>query len=149
MSVNNQWRDKFVHRLDGLRSQWVDDFKRRLDSEVEPAFDELAGFVGEYGFRTSSPLNQPECRSFKFELNENAFVLLTLSHESMGDVSLRCEYFAPGIQPGDLVHRAQLQDVNRDWATSRFQEALDAFVGAMETGGGKPEASFEQDLVSV
>ncbi len=149
MSGSNQWRQTFANRLDGLRLQWVDDFKRRLDSEVEPAFDELAGFVGDYGFRTSSPLNRPECRSFKFELNENAFVLLTLSHESMGDVSLRCEYFAPGAQPGDLVHRAQLQDVNRDWATSRFQEALDTFVSAIETGGGKPEASFEQDPVSV
>ena len=148
MSGSNQWRQTFANRLDGLRSQWVDDFKRRLDSEVEPAFDELAGFVREHGFQTSSPLNQPERRSFKFELNENAFVLLTLSHESMGDVSLRCEYFAPGAQPGDLVHRAPLQDVDRDWATSRFQEALDAFVTAMEKGG-KVEGSFEQDLISV
>ena len=108
MSGNNQWRDGFVHKLDGLRSRWVGDFKSRVSSEVVPAFDEISSFVAEHGFRASSPVVQPDRQSFKFEMAENAFVLLTLSHESIGDVLLRCEYFAPGAQPGE--HGAVLGD---------------------------------------
>lgn len=150
MSGNSQWRDGFVCKLDGLRSQWVDDFKHRVTSEVVPAFDEIAAFVAEHGFRASSPVTQPDRQSFKFEMAENAFVLLTLSHESIGDVLLRCEYFAPGAQPGDLVHHAQVQDLSREWATARFQEALDAFVAALGTGGGDNVSEpVDLELLSV
>ncbi len=148
MSGNKQWRDGFVHKLDGLRSQWVDDFKHRVGNEVVPAFDEIATFVAEHGFRASSPVAQPDRQSFKFELAENAYVLMTLSHKSIDEVEMRYEYFTPGAAPGDLERSVQVQDVNRGWATAWFQEALDALVGNL-TGEDKADGPVDLELLAV
>lgn len=132
MAGKNDWRQSFTRKLEGLRSQWIKNFEEHMRDDVGPAFDEIASFVGEHGFRASSPLVQPDRRSFKFEMTENAYVLMTIRHNSVEEVVVKCEYFAPGADPGEYEVRAGLHEVNRGWAKERFQEALDTFVDALD-----------------
>jgi hypothetical protein len=151
MSDKKQWRESFARRVEGLRSQWVKKFEQKLADVVAPAFGEISAFVGEHGFKTTSPLIQSDRRSFKFEMAENAYVLVTVMHGSIEEAVVKCEYFAPGADPGEFEVRAALGEVTKAWASERFQEALDTFVEAVDRSG-EPEGSAaleDLELLSV
>ncbi len=144
MPDKKQWRESFARRVDGLRSQWVKKFEQKLADVVAPAFGEISSFVNEHGFKSTSPLVQSDRRSFKFEMAENAYALVTFMHGSVEEAVVKCEYFAPGADPGEYEVRAPVADVNKSWATERFQEALDTFLEAMDRSG-EPEKSVSRN----
>lgn len=146
--MNTRWQSGFLKRLEDLRGDWVKRFESTIAECMEPAFDELSAFVSKHGFRGSAPLRQSDRRSFKFELAENAYVLVTFRHEGIDDMVAMCEYFVPGSQPGSYETRVACGDVNREWACLQFQDALDAFVSAFSTAR-RAEKPLDLELAAV
>jgi hypothetical protein len=141
----DDWKRGFSERLRNVQSRWVKQFEDTLDNDFVPAFDDLAGFLRNHGFTASMPLREEGRRSFKFELAENAYLLLIVRAIGIGDFELRTESFAPGCEPRLNKATERVADVNAEWARRRFQQTLDEFVEHL-SGAQVPA---EEALVAV
>jgi hypothetical protein len=130
MADMTQWQQSFVQNLESLRGQWLKDFDRVMNESVAPAFERISGFVGEHGFRVSSPVSQTDRRSYKFEMAENAFLMVFFHHRGINDYMVKTECFVPGREPWDYSESGALNDITLEWATAMFQKGLDTFVTA-------------------
>ncbi len=138
------WKRAFADKLKDVQSHWVKQFDVMMDQHITPAFDELEGFVRNVGFTTSSPMREDDRRSLKFELAENAYLLMIFRSTGIGEFELRCESFAPGQEPVFTKQTVRVVEVDNAWAERRFQVALDAFVDHL----GSTEVAAEPELVA-
>lgn len=148
MSDMSKWQNSFARSMDNVRVHWVKRFDESVSQRVGPAFEEISAFVSKHGFRPSTPMKQGDRRSYKFELNENAYALLTFRHEGLDDMHMSCEYFVPGGDPGTYETRVSCADVTREWAGAQFQEALDSLVSALSATLSQ-QKDAELDLVTA
>ena len=123
-----EWKRGFSERLRYVQTHWVKQFESALDSHVAPVFDDLGNFLRNQGFSTSVPLREQGRRSFKFELAENAYLLLIFKATAIGEFELRREAFAPGRDPQLSKSVERVGDLKDGWAVEQFQAALDAFL---------------------
>ena len=133
----NKWKEQFLTKLNDAQGRHQTEFEQALDDSIVPAFDDLGSFLNDNGFQTSTPLQEGGRRSFKFELSENAYVLLIFRFSGIGEFELRTETFVPGREPALDKAVGRVSDVSLEWAQTRFQAALDQFVellGAENTG---------------
>lgn len=151
--IVQDWKRNFVERLDEARQGWVNQFDDVLDKQIGSVFQDLAGFVGNHGFKVSTPMQERGRRSFKFELAENAYVLLIFRSTGIGEFEVRLECFAPAAEPILEKSIERLSDADRAWAENRFQNALDLFIRKLSAapggrGGNLPaDVNFEPDSV--
>ena len=143
----NQWRDEFLGKLNKAQAHWNKQFEDALDSSFVPVFDDFKGFLADNGFKLSVPLSEPGRRSFKFELAENAYMLMIFRSSGVGEFELRTESFVPGSEP--VLNKAvgRVADFTKDWVTERVQTALDTFVDLL-SGAQRPQPAIEE-LVGV
>lgn len=145
--AKNDWQESFLRDLDELRSHWVQKFDEVAARCILPVYEEMADFLGKNGLKCSAPLTNKDRRAFRFEFAENAYLLLTFTHDGIEDLLLKVEYFVPGGDPGDYDVRAPLKDLNEDWARDQMQRAMDAFVRAFKSSsdvaGGDSPADLE------
>lgn len=140
------WKSKFTEKLKDVQGQWKKQFDEILDSRVTPVFDDVAQFVRDHGFKTSVPMSEDGRRSFKFELAENAYLLLIFRAEGVGDFEVTREAFVPGREPRQEVLVERLADVTETWSRERFEEALDEFVEQLAQATSPPsKAEAEED----
>ena len=137
----DQWKESFLSKLNRAQSQWVSRFDEALDDHFVPEFEEIKQFLGDNGFRVSTPLHEPGQRSFKFELAENAYLLMILRSVGVGEFELRSEVFAPGKEPELSKMTARANDLTREWVSQQLQSALDTFVDLL---GGESAAPTEE-----
>lgn len=150
MADMNKWQSSFARSMENVRSHWVKRFEDSVGKHVGPAFEEIAAFVSKHGIKAAAPLKQSDRRSFKFEIAENAYALVSFRHVGMDDVQMTCEYFVPGGDPGSYDTRVSCVDVTREWATAQFQEALDSLVNALNNGEGSAGGkSADLELIST
>ncbi len=137
--MDSQWKQSFVEKLSDAQSSWSRKFDGVFEASFQPAFDELRPFLSDNGFSVSVPLREVGRRSYKFQLAENAYLLVILRSLLVGDFEVRCESFVPGAEPILKKSLARLADVNEKWAAGLLQEALDEFVMllARDSGGGR------------
>jgi hypothetical protein len=124
----NDWRRSFVEKLSRVQNQWVRHFEEAMSAAVEPAFEQLAPFLRENGFKVSTPLREEGRRSYKFELAENVYLLVIFRFAGVGELELRSECFVPGGEPALSKSVARLVEVDQDWSRRQFESSLDAFV---------------------
>lgn len=124
----NKWKEQFLNKLSDAQGRHETEFEQALDDTVVPAFEDLGSFLGDNGFQISTPLRESGRRSFKFELSENAYVLLIFRFSGIGEFEVRTETFVPGREPMLEKSVGRVSDVSVDWAQASFQKALDAFV---------------------
>lgn len=122
------WRRSFLDKLREAQSHCAGLFEDVLDRAVAPAFDELASFLRDNGFTMSIPLREPGRRSFKYELAENAYLLVIFRFLGVGEFELQTETFVPGAKPVYEKKRERVADVDRQWAQRLFQAGLDRFI---------------------
>jgi hypothetical protein len=147
----DQWKRNFLSKLSQAQSQWSSRFEDALDTHFVPVFDEYKQFLTDNGFRLSTPLNEPGRRSFKFELAENAYLLMIFRSTGVGEFELRCESFVPGSEPALARTTARADELNEEWVTRHTQAALDTFVDSLagsDTSKKAPEPTAE-DVDSV
>lgn len=144
----SDWKSTFARKLNDAQRQFQQAFETALDQHVEPAFHELEEFLGNNGFRLTVPMRDPGQRSYKFELSENAYVLVIFRFQAIGQFELRNEMFVPGHEPVLTRSQGHVADVDRDWAMRRFQDALDGFVDRLG-GGQTAHAAESETLVAV
>jgi len=130
----DSWKRSFVTRLHEARSRCARQFEDTLERFVVPAFEDLAEFLRDNGFKTSSPLREPERRSFKFELAENAYLLMIFRFAGVGEFELRTETFVPGVEPVLEKSGGRVLDIDASWAQRQFQAGLDRFVDLLAEG---------------
>lgn len=140
-----EWKDQFLNKLDQVQTQWSKRFDERLDAVVNPVFEDLGTFLRTHGFHLSSPMRQEGRRSFKFELSENAYVLLIFRSSAVGEFELRCECFVPGNEPIMSKSLGRVMDIDETWTREQMQAALDNFVERL----GTPRRERAEELVAV
>lgn len=140
------WKRSFVDKLGHAQSQWNRRFEETLDTVIVPVFEEMAAFLRTNGFHVSCPMRQEGRRSHKFELAENAYVLLIFRATSIGEFELRTEHFVPGREPTMNKALCRVAEVNDTWARQQFQSAMDAFI---ENLAGSRQAAQVEQLVGV
>ncbi|MFO0837247.1 MAG: hypothetical protein U1D55_01880 [Phycisphaerae bacterium] len=138
------WKRQFLDKLSNVQSRWAKRFEETLDATVVPAFSEISPFLRENGFTVSTPMRDEGRRSFKFELIENAYLLMIFRCANVGAFELRCESFVPGAEPRLSKQVCRISEINDEWSRQRFQNSLNAFV---ELLAGKKENP--EDVVTV
>lgn len=124
----DSWKKNFVEKLGKAQVQCTRRFEDAIEAHVRPTFDDMATFLRDNGFKASSPLVEDGRRSYKFELAENAYVLLLLRFTSVGEFELRSEAFVPGREPELKKAIGRVMDIDGSWARDQFRAALDRFV---------------------
>ena len=132
----DDWRRNFVQKLGKAQSQWVRMFEDALTDHIVPVFDDFGSFVCNHGFRVCTPLREQGRRSFKFELAENAYLLLIFRSVSIGEFEMCSESFVPGREPLLDKSTVRIADVDRKWAERQFRSALDSFIDALNAAPG-------------
>lgn len=144
--MEGNWQKSFVDKLGKVQTLWIKQFEDTLNKFVQPAFQNVASFTRENGFKVSTPLHDDGRRSYKFELSENAYLLMIFRFSSVGEFELRCESFVPGHEPCLNKSQVRLVDVSESWVDQQFQTALDTFIDLLS--GSKFRQNTEQ-LVEV
>ena len=125
------WQKSFLDKLGKAQTQWLNGFEDTLDSMIGPVFDDMSAFVRDNGFRVTTPLSDAGRRSYKFELAENAYLLMIFKFTGVGEFELRCESFVPSSEPVLSKAMVRVADIDEEWARKQFQQALDNFVEAL------------------
>lgn len=144
--METSWKKGFLDRLGQAQQQWLQEFDNAMDEYVSPAYDEIREFLGNNGFRVSKPLREEGRRSYKFELAENAYVLVLFRAAGVNEFEIRAETFVPAREPVLSKALARVKDLNQPWAQEQLQTALDNFVGLLSGDELVPE---DQELVAV
>lgn len=144
--MDASWKKGFLDKLGQAQQQWLREFDNAMDEHVSPAYDEIREFLSNNGFRVSKPLREEGRRSFKFELAENAYVLVLFRAAGVNEFEIRAETFVPAREPVLSKAMARVKDLNIEWAQEQFQTALDNFVGLLSGDELVPE---DQELVAV
>ena len=144
--MDSSWKKGFLDKLGEAQKQWLRDFDTAMDEHVSPGYDEVREFLSNNGFRVSKPLREEGRRSFKFELAENAYVLVLFRAAGVNEFEIRAETFVPAREPVLSKAMARVKDLNMDWAQEQFQTALDNFVSLLSGDELVPE---DQELVAV
>lgn len=142
----DSWRRSFLNRLHEARSRFAEQFEEALDQAIVPVFDDLASFLCDNGFTALTPLKEQGRRSFKFELAENAYLLIIFRFSRVGEFELHAEMFAPGSEPLLEKSGGRITDIDRNWAQDHFRAGLDRFVNLL---AGKTVAEPDAELARV
>lgn len=124
----DEWKQSFTEKLGHVQASYMARFDETLDKHVMPVFEDLSAFLAENGFRTSVPLSEAGRRSFKFELAEDAYLLIIFRSAELGALEMSCESVVPGGEPTSRKRAVRIPDVNAGWSRKVFQNALDGFV---------------------
>ena len=152
----DRWKESFLKKLGHAQNQCSKRFEDALDQFVEPAYQDVGGFLRDNGFQISQPLSEEGRRSYKFELAENAYQLVIFRFSGIGEFELRTETFVPGNDPKLEKSVGSVADINVAWAAAHFQAALDSFVdqlGDSHRANGKSSKAIadvaDEELVVV
>ncbi len=145
----DRWQNSFLDKLNQAQSKWVTSFEDALNRSVTPAFKRVSTFVSDNGFRVTTPLKEDGRRSYKFELAENAYLLLIFRFGGIGELEVRTESFVPGREPSLNRSPVRLVDVDEEWATKQFQQSLDMFVDLLAGAKAAAEAASAEELLAV
>lgn len=133
-----QWKRAFLDKLNQAQSHWAGRFEDALDTVFLSIFDDYRSFLADNGFTLSTPLREAGRRSFKFELAENAYLLMLFRSTGVGELELRAESFVPGSEPVLNKVVARIADLDEGWATERLQTSLDSFVDLLAGASPRP-----------
>jgi hypothetical protein len=146
MSNLDSWKETFLDKLHTAQEHCANQFEKAIDRVVMPVFQDLATFLRDNGFQVSTPLKEPSRRSFKFELAENAYLLVIFRFTGVGEFELLSETFAPGAEPVMEKSLQRVADVEEAWTEQQFRTGLDRFVNLL---GGESTARPEPELAAV
>jgi hypothetical protein len=135
----DQWKQAFLNKLSQAQSQWISRFDEALNTYFAPVFEEYRQFLADNGFRLSVPMRESGRRSFKFELSENAYLLMILRSTGVGELELRCESFVPSCDPAQSRTIVTVSQVNEEWVTERVRGALETFVDLLSSAIPAPQ----------
>lgn len=141
----NDWKKSFAEKLGRVRSRWATQMDQALENSVVPVFNGLAEFLRENGFRVAVPLRETGRRSFKFELAEDAYLLMVFEARGVGEFELTRESFVLGSDPKIQKSTERVANLDPEWTQQEFQSALDSFVEML--GGSQAPAQEELAVV--
>lgn len=134
------WKRRFAERLSEVQLRWATQFDEAVDNAVVPVFNEMTAFLRDNGVQTAIPLHDKGRRSFKFELAEDAYLLLIFRARAVGEFELSREVFVLGCEPQVRRSTERVSSLTEKWVRKEFQSALDAFVEQLDEAPVAPEA---------
>ena len=122
------WKRSFSEKLGQVQARWATRFEDSLEEAVTPIFDELSDFLTHNGLLVTTPVQENGRRTYKFELAEDAYVLLNFRSRGIGEFELSRETFVLGHRPVIRKTTERVSSLSPEWAQREFQGALDTFV---------------------
>lgn len=145
----DDWQKSFTEKLSRVQSRWVTQFDEALDAAVVPVFNGLADFLRHNGIATRVPLRESGRRSLKFELAEDAYLLMIFRATGFGEFELSCESFAPDGRSDASRVTERVSHLNDQWIRRVIQGALDAFVDLLAGTEEQGEEKAEEELAAL
>ena len=142
----DSWKRSFVDKLNQAQAHCARRFDDAMEKSVLGAYEDMTPFLRDNGFKVGMPLREQGRRSFKFELAENAYLLMIMRFTSVGEFEVRTETFVPGCDPILRKSVARIADVSEAWTEQQFRGGLDSFVEMLS--GARP-APVEEELALV
>lgn len=143
----NAWQKKFAQKMDGVRSAAQERFEQFACETLTTTFDNMKAFTAELGLQGASPLATQGMRTFKFEMTENTYLLMTFRAAGFDGCEVESEFFVP---QSDRIAPSQtcvpLLEANAKWAQGVFEDSLDRFAEAL---AGAFESSAETAAVAA
>lgn len=136
------WKKRFTDKLSQVQSRWATQFDQALETAVVPVFDEMTAFLRDNGVVATVPLHERGRRSFKFELAEDAYLLLIFRARAVGEFELSREVFILGCEPQVRRSTERVSSLAEKWVRKEFQAALDTFVELLDEAPADPEAEL-------
>ncbi|MBN1491238.1 MAG: hypothetical protein JXA69_15100 [Phycisphaerae bacterium] len=128
----NKWQQGFSQKMGELRTQWTTRLDAVAEAELDPVFEEFTEFMRPWDFRTSKRESENAVRTFKFALDEEAYVLLFFRRKGVDGIECQHECVVPGQGRSEgKVADTGIRSANREWAESCFQQALDQLVAKL------------------
>ena len=141
-----EWKKTFVEKLHTAQEKCAQQFEKTLERAVLPVFEQMRSFLRDNDFDVSTPMSERGRRSFKFELAENAYLLVIFRFTGVDEFELRNETFVPGREPILEKFSGRVADIDRDWTENLFEAGLDRFVERLGEAGAEKR---EESLVGV
>ncbi len=130
----NTWQERFTQKLDNVREAAEGFFQRFCGETLDVVFDEFCDFTSQRGLAGSAPLAKANVRTFKFEMSENAYVLMTFRSCDLEHCEVISEFSIPHHEKLPTAkNRVEMGDADDAWARRMFEESLDAFADALTT----------------
>ena len=123
-----EWKKTFLDKLHVAQEKCAHQFDEAVERYVIPVYEELQQFLRDNDFDVTNPMKEKGRRSFKFELAENAYLLVILRFAGVDEFELRNEIFVPGRDPILEKFAGRVADINRSWAENLLQSSLDRFI---------------------
>ena len=141
----DEWKRCFLEKLSQVQSRWAARFDQALDDSVVPVFNDLADFLQQNGLTATTPMHKSGCRSLKFELAEDAYLLMIFQSTGIGEFELTRQVFVLGSEPHVRKSTERLANVNQDWAEQEMQSALNVFLERLSA----VDVPAEEELATV
>lgn len=128
----SNWQAQFARKIDTLKDAALSGFNAMADQALTPVFEEFQAFTDKQGMKSSAPLSQPGVLTFKFQVSENAYVLMAFRQSGIEQCEALAEFAVPQRNKvPQLQRRVDLADADAGWIRRFFEETLDRFVDVL------------------
>lgn len=127
--MDSKWQQEFTSKVNALREGWTSQFEAIGDAQVGPVYQAFSDFARRCELKSSAVPDQQGLRSYKFELCEDAYVMLYFRPRGVDQVECDYECFLPGVgRVSGIKSSAAAANLQKEWVDSCFRMALDDLV---------------------
>ncbi|MCZ6665595.1 MAG: hypothetical protein O7B81_09835 [Gammaproteobacteria bacterium] len=134
------WHHQFVEKMRSLNTTKQLRIQRFVDQTFMPVFEEIKALTEDLGLSSSSSMSRSGTLMFRFVLEKQATLLMTIRPRELGCDVLN-QFSIPSFRIiSPTYDSTETLDEQQDWARKVFEEALDIFADALA------EAADEQSF---
>lgn len=136
----NDWQQKFLGKVDVLRSASRDQFEHSSEQIVIQIFEEFREFTSQQSLTATTPIIKPGIRTFKFSMTENTYLMITFRLAGFDHCEAQSEFFVPGHQKitSSPAH-VELPNLDATWVRTIFEQSLDRFIDSFVQSLGQKD----------
>jgi hypothetical protein len=137
------WHLRFAEKLQSLNTSNQLRMQRFVDQTFMPIFEEIETLTANLGLFSSSSMSRSGTLTFRFVLEKQATLLMTICPRELG-CDVLSQFSIPGFRTiSPTYDSTDTLDNQQDWARRVFEEALDNFADALAEATG--EQSYGAD----
>lgn len=132
------WHLQFAEKLQSLNTSKQLRMQHFVDQTFMPVFEEIETLTANLGLFSSSSMSRSGTLTFRFVLDKQATLLMTIRPRELG-CDVLSQFSIPGYRTiSPTYDSTETLDDQKDWARKVFEEALDIFADALAEATDEP-----------
>lgn len=132
------WHLQFAEKIQSLNTTKHLRIQRFVDQTFMPIFEEIQTLTVDLGLISSSSMSRSGILTFRFVLEKQATLLMTIRPRELGCDVLN-QFSVPGFRTiSPTYDSTETLDKQQEWARKVFEEALDIFADALTEATDEP-----------